>query len=82
VAAPSVLRAFGLDERTRVAGDVWGELRARLMPEPGEFGPALAAIESGGTLATRMARRLDSGSGLRDVARELADCLASGRSLG
>ena len=82
VTAPSVLRAFGLDERTRAAGDVWAELRARVMPEPGEFGAALAAIESGGTLATRMTRRLESGSGLREVARELADCLALGRSLG
>lgn len=82
VAAPSVLRAFGFDGRTRSAGDAWAELRARLMPEPGEFGAALAAIESGGTLATRMARRLEGGSGLRELARELADCLASGRSLG
>lgn len=81
VAAPSVLRALGFDERARTAGDVWAELRARLMPEPGEFGPALAAIESGGTLATRMTRRLEGGTDLREVARELADCLASGRPL-
>lgn len=81
VGAPSVLRAFGFEGHTRDAGDVWAELRARLMPEPGEFGPALAAIESGGTLATRMTRRLEAGSGLREVVRELADCLASGRSL-
>lgn len=82
VAAPLVLRAFGFDERTRTAGDVWAELRSRLMPEPGEFGAALTAIESNGTLATRMARRLEGGTGLRELARELADCLASGRSLG
>lgn len=82
VAAPPVLRAFGFDDRTRTAGDVWAELRALLMPEPGEYGAALEAIEEGGTLATRMARRLEDGTGLREVARQLADCLASGRSLG
>lgn len=77
----AVLSAFGLDERNPAAGDVWAELRARLMPEPGEFGAALEAIESGGTLATRMVRHMEGGSALREVARELADCLASGRSL-
>lgn len=81
VEAAAVLRAFGLDERTRDAADLWAELRAQLMPEPDVFGAALEAIESGGTLATRMVRRLEAGTELREVARELADCLASGRSL-
>ncbi|HSM07437.1 MAG TPA: glutamate-cysteine ligase family protein, partial [Gemmatimonadota bacterium] len=81
VAVAAVLRAFGFDERTRDAGDLWAELRARLMPEPGEFGAAFAAIESGGTLATRMVRRLEGGAELRGVARELADSLVAGRSL-
>lgn len=75
-----LLRALGRAGPTRAA-DVWSGLRADLIPEPGEHGPVLAAIETGGSLATRITRRLADGAGLREVYEELADCLAAGRPL-
>jgi hypothetical protein len=63
------------------ASDVWSELRADLMPEPGEHDSVLAVIEAGGSLATRTTRRLSAGAGLREVYEELADCLEAGRAL-
>lgn len=80
VAHRPLLRALGGAGPTRAA-DVWSELRADLMPEPGEHGPVLAVIEAGGSLATRITRRLSGGAGLRDVYEELADCLEAGRPL-
>lgn len=80
IAYRPLLRALGRAEPTRAA-DLWTELRADLMPEPGEHGTALAAIEAGGSLATRITRRLSAGVGLREVYEELADCLGAGRPL-
>jgi gamma-glutamyl:cysteine ligase YbdK (ATP-grasp superfamily) len=80
VAYGPLLRALGRKGTTR-ATDLWSKLRADLMPEPGEHGPVLAVIEAGGTLATRITRRLSTGAGLREVYEELADCLEAGRPL-
>jgi gamma-glutamyl:cysteine ligase YbdK (ATP-grasp superfamily) len=74
-----VLTALGVGGAARGAGEIWKELRARLMPEAGEHGPALAAIETGGSLASRITLRLEAGAGLRAVYEELAHCLTAGR---
>jgi hypothetical protein len=76
-----LLRVLGRSGSRSTAGEVWAGLRAELMPEPGEFRPAIEAIEAHGSLATRITRRLAAGAGLRDVYGELADCLAAGRPL-
>ena len=81
VREPRVLAALGVGGAARAAGEIWKELRDRLMPEPGEHGPALAAIEAGGSLASRITRRLEAGAGLREVYDELARCLTAGRPL-
>lgn len=82
VGSAALLRVLGREGPARTAGELWSELRGELLPEPGEFGPALVTIETGGSLATRISRRLSGGAGLRDVYGELADCLAAGRPLG
>lgn len=71
---------LGAGRGEATAGEIWAGLRASLMPEPSEFSAALQTIESRGTLATRVGRRLAGGDGLRPVYEELADCLAAGRS--
>ena len=72
-------RCLGVGTDRPTAGEIWATLRASLMPEPSEFSLALSVIESRGTLATRLDRRLAEGAGLRALYEELADCLGAGR---
>lgn len=81
VREPAVLRSLGAEGPGATAGELWARLRETVLPEPGEHTAALRAIESKGTLATRITRRLESGAGLREVYRELADCLRAGSPL-
>lgn len=79
VREPGVVRALGLEGSGVTAGEVWARLRERVLPEPGEHRAAFDALEAGGTLATRIDRRLEASAGLREVYGELADCLRAGR---
>ncbi|MBN1345428.1 MAG: glutamate--cysteine ligase [Phycisphaerae bacterium] len=85
------LRALGVEGRPRCsAGQVWGSLFERALPEKDrdEFGAALETILARGTLSRRILRALGSGADgnvgvprgrLVEVYRELCECLGQGR---
>lgn len=79
------LAALGLDEQPRSAGETWELLmRRHVEPDPlaREHREALGILLAEGCLARRLLRRLGATpdrDALREVYRELADCLDHGR---
>jgi glutamate---cysteine ligase / carboxylate-amine ligase len=81
------LRALGLEPQPLAAGEVWRELLARHFegePEAAEHAPALAILLDEGCLARRLLARVGAApepAALRELYRELCDCLREGRLL-
>ena len=68
-------------EATVQAGDIWSSLLEQLMSHQPQWSPLLRRILLAGTLATRIRRSLSSAPSrteLREIYRELADCLHTG----
>lgn len=78
---PDLLKAFGVHEPSR-AGDVWRALAANEVRASDEWRQSAARLLDAGTLSSRIARATGeqpSREKLREVYRELADCLACGK---
>lgn len=77
-----LLGCFGFPGTHCEARELWQHLAAATLPEDPPFLPALRRILDEGPLARRILRALDGDlrrSHLREVYRELCDCLAAGR---
>ncbi|MDZ7771348.1 MAG: glutamate-cysteine ligase family protein [Balneolaceae bacterium] len=86
--SPGYLALFGMEGRTATAGEVWQHLHERIYGDrrgkADEQLAALARILEAGTLSTRIRRRVGPAPDrprLKQVYRELTECLGEGRLL-
>ena len=79
------LRAHGVGRSLAWAGDVWKGLVDQLLPDDPVFTPVLRQMLNGGSLSTRISkriRRFPTRAELHTVYAELSECLESGRLFG
>jgi len=77
----AVLDAFGIGSDNASAGVIWNEILDRVLPDHPVWTPLLRRMLNAGTLSTRIAGQLraaPSKSELREIYRELAECLHHG----
>lgn len=77
----ALLGAYGIGGGILTAGDLWKQLVEQVMPEGHEDTATMQRLLRAGSLASRITKaikRHPTREQLRDVYRELADCLAQG----
>lgn len=81
ITEPALLQAFGITAPSIRAADLWAQLFEQVMPRDAQWSPVLERLLSMGTLSSRIGRRFRRPPGrdaLRELYRELADCLEQG----